>query len=116
ELRFGPLEQRHQGRTVERMARREVELARHASELVPRAYELAVIAAVNAVADRFAKFDRDGSAQLDCQVGDASSRVELERCDDRLCRADVDARAARAAMFRSRLVDRQGQGGQNLPE
>src|SRR5690606_40783573 len=69
---FAPCEQRYECGSVELMARCEVELARHTSELVPWAYELTVIAAVDAIADRFAKLDRDRAAQLDREIRDRS--------------------------------------------
>ena len=85
-----------------------------AGEAVPRTGVEAVVAAVNAVADRGAKLLRDRAFQLDGQVGDAAARVELERCGDCAGRAGVDAACAFAAVVALRLVRLQHGGGEDL--
>ena len=85
-------------------------------ELVPRADELAVVAAVDAVADRGAEFDRDRAVRFDRQVRDAAARVERVRRDDRLRRADVDARAAAAAVRADRRRLGQSEIDEDLAE
>ncbi len=47
------------------MARREIRLGREARESVPGADELAVVAAVNAIAEERAQLYRDRAAQFD---------------------------------------------------
>ncbi len=91
------------------MARRKVAFVSHRRELVPGAIELAVVAAVDAVADGLAELDRNRAAQFDRQVRNAPARIELVRSDDRLCRTHVDARAAGSAMAACRGVRRQRQ-------
>ena len=85
--------------------------------LVPRADQLAVVAAVDAVADRGAQLDRDRPFVLDRQVGDAAPRVEPVRRDDRLRRADVDAGACSCrSAARPASVERQRQVDVDLAE
>ena len=86
---------------VEPVARLEIRLDGFLRELVPRAHELAIVAAVDAVADQRAQFDGNAAAQFDGQIGDAAPRIELVRRDDRLRRTDVDAARAGAAVRRS---------------
>jgi tRNA threonylcarbamoyl adenosine modification protein YjeE len=87
-----------------------------ARELVPRADELAVVAAVDAVADGGAELDRDRALRFDRQVRDAAARVELVGRDDRLRRADVDARAAAAAVVGRDRALGQGDVDEDLAE
>src|SRR5690606_36146434 len=72
-------------------------LARAAGELVPRAGRQAVVAAVDAVAEQGPELAGDRPLQLDGQVGDAASRIQLERRGERARRAGVEAGAARTA-------------------
>ncbi len=74
------------GAAVRRAGRRP-DRARRARELVPRADREAVVAAVDAVADRGAKLDRDRPRVLDRQVRDAAARVELVRRGEGVRRA-----------------------------
>jgi len=67
-------------------------------KLVPRANQLAVVTAIDAVAQQRAQFQRDRPRVLNGQVADATARVQPVRGHDGLRRADVDARAAPAAM------------------
>src|SRR5690606_6963201 len=78
-----PAEQLHQRRRIEPGARREIACRPRLCEAVPRTGELAVVAAVDAVADRRAKRLRNRTLQLDRQVGDAAARVDAVRRDDR---------------------------------
>ena len=50
-----------------------------AGEAVPRANRQAIVAAVDAVADRLAKFVRDRPGMLDRQIGDAAPRIDPVR-------------------------------------
>src|SRR6185295_13052773 len=74
-------------------------------EAVPRTDELAVVAAVHAVADKGAQLLRDRALVLDREVRDAAARIELVGAADRLRRAHVDAALAGAAPVRLFLVD-----------
>ena len=64
---------------VQRVARVEVGQRRALRVLVPRADELAVVAAVDAVADQRPQLERDRPVVLDRQVGDAAPRIEPVR-------------------------------------
>ena len=66
-----------QRRRLQVVARDELRLGGAAGELVPGADGEAVVAAIDAVADRLAEFARDRPLVLDGQVGDAAPRVEL---------------------------------------
>src|ERR1700690_514759 len=59
EIRFAPGKELDQLRAVEAVPRREILLGGGTRELVPRADQLTVIAAVNATADRGAKLERN---------------------------------------------------------
>ena len=78
-------------------------------KLVPGADQLAVITAVDTVAQQRPQFQRDRAIVLDRQVGNAAARIEPVRRDDGLGRADVDAGAALAAVAGFRLGQRQRQ-------
>ena len=81
------------------VARGELRLAAGLRELVPRADRQAIVAAVDAVADRGAQLARDRALVLDGEVGDAAPRIELIGRREGLGRADVEAGAAGAAMI-----------------
>ena len=91
-------------------------LGAHLRVAVPRAHELAVVAAVDAVADRGAELLGDRAVVLDRQVGDAAARVEPVGRHDRARGADVDAGRAAAAVAGHGRVDRQRQVGEYLAE
>ena len=76
-------------------------------ELVPRADRQAIVAAIDAVADRRAEFLRDRPLMLDGQVGDAAPRIEPVGRGKGIGRAGVEAGAAGAAMVALRRVGRQ---------
>ena len=89
--------------------------ARGVGEAVPRADREAIVAAVDAVADRRAEFLRDRPLMLDGEVGDAAPRIELERRRKGVGRAGVEAgacscrsasRAASSGVELERRVDR----------
>ena len=73
-------------------------------ELVPRAGGQAIVAAIDAVADRLAEFVRDRPLVLDGEVGDAAPRIEPVGCREGVGRAGVEAGAAGAAMVLLRRV------------
>ena len=89
-------EQLGQPRRGQLGARQERAVARGArGELVPRAHREAIVAAVDAVADRLAEFLRDRPLVLDRQVRDAAPRIEPVGRGEGVGRAGVLARAAR---------------------
>src|SRR5688572_13702472 len=111
-----PCEQLDERRAVEAVANAEVALLVPHRELVPRARELAVVAAEHAVADQRPQLLGNRVLQLDREVGDAAPRVDAVGRDDRAGRADVDAARAGAAVRARRRVDRQRQVGVDLAE
>ena len=64
-------------RRAQFFARGEFGLAPGLRELVPRAHREAIVAAIDAVADRFAEFVRDRALVLDGEIGNAAPRIEL---------------------------------------
>ena len=100
-------------RRTEFFARREFDLARGSGEFVPGADGEAVVAAIDAIADRGAKLFRDVALVLDGEIGDAAPRVERRRAREGVGRADVEAGAAGAAMIFFRLAARQRQRREN---
>ena len=79
ELNLAPREQFDQPRVVQPVPHLEVGQRAHARELVPRTGKLAVVAAVDAVADQRPQLGRDRAGVLDRQVADAAPRVEPVR-------------------------------------
>ena len=77
-------------------ARRSFASRRRARELVPRADGEAIVAAIDAVADRGAELARDRALVLDGQVGDAAPRIELVGRREGVGRADVEAARGRS--------------------
>ena len=114
ELGLAPGEQLEQGDVIEMMTDFKIGLAGELRVFVPGANQLAVITAVNAVADSLAELFGDRSWMLDSEIGNAAPRVELVGRDDRLGGADVDALMAGAAMFAGIAVGGQGQVGIEL--
>ena len=106
-----------QRRVVEIVADGEVALGARRGELVEGADELAVVAAVDAVAEGASELEGDGAGELDRQVGQAAPRVDPVGRDDRPCRAGRQAaRAAAAVGGALRRIDRQRQVGVELAE
>jgi hypothetical protein len=95
-------------------ARREITFARQRREAVPRAGELAVVAAVDAVAQQRPQRLGMRALELDGQVGNAAPRVEPIGRDDGAGRAGVDAGAAGAAVVGDRRIGRQRQVGEQI--
>ena len=74
-------------------------------EAVPRADREAIVAAVDAIADRLAEFVRDRPVMLDRQIGNAAPGIEPMRRRESVGRAGGQAAGAgAAAMRRSRRV------------
>lgn len=101
-----PGEQVQQPRRIQRVAGRKIRLRRQMGVAVPRTDQLAVIAAVNAVAHERSQGFGNGAFVLDGEVADAQPRVEPIGRDDGLGRTDIDAGPATAAMGGDRLVHR----------
>ena len=109
ELAFTPAPQLKQRDVAQRCAHIEVGQGAALRVLVPRARQLAVVAAVDAVAHRGAEFLGNRTVVLDRQVADAAPRIEPVGRDDGLRGAHVDARRAAAAMRVEPLGERQRQ-------
>src|SRR5258706_10607205 len=90
ELGLAPAEELDQARAIKAVAHLEIVLRADPGEAVPRADELAVVAAVDAIADQRPQLLRDCALVLDGEVRDAATRVELVGTADRLRRADLD--------------------------
>src|ERR1700690_298319 len=91
---------------IEAMARREVRLSCRPRKFIPGASELAVVAAINSVADCAAKLDRNRSREFDGQVRNAAACVEPIGRQDRTGRAGGQAGAAAAAVSAARRIER----------
>src|SRR5438067_977311 len=98
------------------MAHLEIRVRGRARELVPRTHQLAVVTAVDAIADRLAQLNRNGAVVLDGEIGDAAPRIQPPGGDDRTGGAGRDARLAAAAVGAGALIHRQGQVRQDLAE
>src|SRR5256885_3316395 len=75
------------------MAHLEIRVRGRARELVPRTHQLAVVTAVDAIADRLAQLNRNGAVVLDGEIGDAAPRIQPPGGDDRTGGAGRDARS-----------------------
>src|SRR5271170_5950099 len=109
ELGLAPCKQIGELRVIESVPSREILFRCGARKLVPRTYQLAIIAAVDAIADGAAKLNGNRSAELNGQVGNAASSVKTVRCDDGTGRAGGHAGATRAAVRAALAVDGQFQ-------
>src|SRR5206468_5784245 len=72
---------------------------RRAGEAIPRAYREAIVAAVDAVAQRLAELLGDGPIMLDGEIGDAAPGIDPVRSGERLRRTRVEAAPAGPAML-----------------
>ena len=97
-LRFAPAKQRHQLGTGQAATRVEVGQAAAPGKFVPRANQLAVVAAIDAVADQGAQFQRDRTWVFNGEVRNATARIEPVGRNNGLGWADVDAGRTAAAM------------------
>ena len=103
ELLFGPCKEFQQRGRIQLVARREFRVA-DLREAVPRAAELAVVAAVDAIAKQGAELFRDRAVEFDAQVRNAAPGVDLVGGDDGAGRAGVNAGGATARDVRT-LMD-----------
>ena len=74
--RRAPADRRARARRARRAAAKARLACAACGELVPRADRQAIVAAIDAVADRRAEFVRDRPGMLDRQIGDAAPRIE----------------------------------------
>ena len=85
-------------------------------EFVPRANRQAIVTAIYPVAHGHAKLGIDMPLMLDGEIGDAAPRVEPVGAEKGIGRADVEARAALAAMIGLGGIGRQIEAEINLAE
>ena len=81
-LRLAPREHLDERRAIEAMPHGEVFLGGGAGELVPRTHQLAIVAAIDAIADGAAQLQRNRARELDGEIGDAAPRIESIGGDD----------------------------------
>ncbi len=105
-MRFAPAKQRDQLRGVQRLTRAKILFVSELRKAVPRADQLAVIAAVDAVANQRPEFGRNRSLQLNRQVGDAASGINGIGLNNGPGRTDRHAGHALSAVLLDRFVDR----------
>src|SRR5512139_1950339 len=98
------------------MARQEIAFAGELCKAVPGADQLAVVAAVDAVAEQRTQFKRYRTVQFDGEIGDAAARIHLIGGDDGGGGADVDAGGAAATVRSDGLIGCQWQVGIDLTE
>ena len=116
EIARRPGEQIREPRRVERVTHLEIRMARRLRKLVPRTHELAVVAAVDAVAEGRAQLFGNAARMLDREIGNAAPCIKLLRRDDRLGGARGDAGAAGAAVGACGCIHRQRQIGEDLAQ
>ena len=105
---FRPGKQLNQCGASEAFSRVEIGKWAAGGKLVPGTHQLAVIAAINPVADQRAQVLRDGPRVFDGEVGNTASGIQAARTQNGLGRAGGDAGRASAAMLGYRFADRQG--------
>src|SRR5215472_16296421 len=103
-------------RRGEHFARREFGVAAYLRELVPGADREAVVAAVDAVAERRAKFARDRSLLFDRQIGNAAPGVEPIGSSERAGGTYVETGTAAPAAINLGLVRCQLERGEDRRE
>ena len=74
-------------------------LCRELRELIPRADQLAIITAINAIAERRAQRNWNRTLQLNRQIRNTQTRIQLKRRGNRTRWTGTDAARARAAVF-----------------
>src|SRR5262245_2475399 len=116
ELAFRPAEELDQARAVQSVAGLEIALGARPGEAVPGADELAVVAAVDAVADERPQLLWNRALVVDGEVRDTAASVELVGSADRLRGAHVDAALARPTSILLSRIDGKRQVAVNLAE
>src|SRR5438105_5826314 len=115
-LALRPGEELDQLRALKALARLKLLFRRCPGEAVPGTHRLAVIAAIDAVANERPQLFRDCAFMLDGEIRDAAARIELVRPGDGACGAYVDAALAAAAMLFNRRIAGKRQIGVHLAE
>src|SRR5205823_12340295 len=105
EFGLAPGEQLDQGGPVEPVPHRKILFPGNPREPVPWADRLAIVAAVDPVADQRTQLLGNRALVLDGQVRDAAPRVELVRSADGLGGAYVDAFLTGPAVFLRRRIE-----------
>ncbi len=108
--------QHRQARRGQIVARLQFRFLRRCGELVPGTDGEAIVASIDAIADRDAKFACDLAAMLDRQIRDAAPCIEPVWRGKRLRRADIETGAASPAMILFRLVGGEIKRRENRPE
>lgn len=116
EFLFTPGEQIDESGRVQAVTRQKIAFRRVAGMTVPRADQLAVVTAVDAVAEQRAQRFGNGAVRFDGEVGDAQPCVHRVGRDDGARGADVEAGRAAPAVGAYRVVCRQRQVGVDLAE
>ncbi len=116
ELGRRPGEQRHQRGIVQAVAHRKIRLRARLGIAVPRADKLAVVTAVDAVADQRTQRFGNAALEFDGEVGNAAARIELVGRDDGAGRAGVQTGVAATAVLARRRSHWQRQVGVDLTE
>ena len=92
------------------------DLMRVLRKFVPRADRQAIVAAIDAVSDRFAEFTRDRALVLDGQIGNAAPRIDSVRCEECMGRANVETTRAAAAIVAFGFIGIEFQRGEDRSE
>src|SRR5690349_7332370 len=87
-----------------------------AGKTIPRAGGEAIVAAVNAIANGRAEFDRDRAFQFDGEVGNATACLELKRGGNRRGGTGREATSAGAASVVLGPIRLQAEGRQDFGE
>ena len=101
-----PPEQFCQFGRVQPVTGRKIGLGGGPGESVPRANQLAVVAAIYTIAHQWTKFFRNTAAEFNCEIGNTTSCVDCKGSDNGPGRADIDTFYAGTTMFSSGRVDR----------
>ena len=91
------------------MPHRKIRLDGGLRKTIPRAHQLAVVAAVDAIAYQRAQLDRDAAFELDSEIGNAAARIQPVWRDDCPGRAYFDATRTGSAMIFLWHIHRQRQ-------
>ena len=102
---LAPPEQLDQIRGIETVAWFKILFPGGLRKTVPRADQLAIVAAEYAVANLTAELFRNAGTELDGQIGNAAPRINGVGCDDGLGGANVNALGTVAAVVCNRRVD-----------
>ncbi len=116
EVLFAPCEQFDQIRRIQTVAHRKRRFDTLARKPVPGAGHLAVVAAVDPVADERPQILGNASLQFNGEIGNAAARIELIWTHDRPSGASADAAPAASAVLADRRIDWKRKVGKDLAE